>query len=121
LLFTYTADRKMPLTRMTLEERVQCVRLYSVYEKPSHVAIAWRNQFGTEAPTKKTIMAINKKFNETGSVADLSRSGRPKSSTSSKNATLVQNAIRSNPTKTLRAIAQDLGINKTSVHRIKRG
>jgi len=111
----------MPLTRMSLENRIQIIRLASVYEKPSHFRSAWKKKFGTDPPSLKTIAAINKKFNETGSVADLNRSGRPKSSRTPDKIARVEEAIKRDPTKSLRALSQDLGINRASVHRIKMG
>lgn len=111
----------MPLTRLTLDERIRLVRLFSLYEKSSTIQKVWANQFGTDPPSRKTIAALNKKFDETGSVADLTRSGRPKSSRTEEKIALVQSAIRDDPTKSIRILSNELGLNKASVHRIKQG
>jgi len=110
-----------PLTRLTLEERIRLVRFSSLYEKASTIQKAWVKEFGTAPPSRKTITALNKKFDETGSVADLTRSGRPKTSRTEETIALVQNAIRDDPTKSIRILSNELGLNKASVHRIKQG
>lgn len=107
-------------TKLTLKERIECVRLYSLHEQPRKVQLAWQQKFGTTPPSCKTIVAINKKFDATGSVADLLRTGRPKTSFTPTNMALVENAIKNDPAKTLRKLATDLGMKKTSVQRIKR-
>ena len=111
----------MPLTRLTLEERIRCVRFYSMYDKASSIQKAWRKEFGTDPPSRKTIAALNKKFDETGSVADLSRSGRPKTSRTEATVALVQEALAKDPTKSIRSLSSELGVNKAAVHRIKQG
>jgi hypothetical protein len=108
--------------KLTVEDKVRCVRLYSKYdEKPSVVQRVWRKELGTEPPSTKTIIAVNKKFDATGNVADRSRTGRPKTSHTPDKMILVEDILKRCPTKSIRAIAQDIGIAKASVHRMKKG
>jgi transposase len=92
-----------------------------MYEKATHIQKAWKKEFGTDPPSRKTIAALNKKFDETGSVADLSRSGRPKSSRTEEKVALVQAALKKDPSRSIRSLSTELGVNKAAVHRIKQG
>lgn len=92
---------------MTLEQRILCVRLYSAYKKPQDIKRAWREKFGKDAPSTKAILAINKKFDSTGSVlTNMSGKGRPKTSTTSENVALVEAAIRLDPKKSVRGTSK---------------
>ncbi len=110
-----------PPTRLTLEERIRLVRYFSMYEKSSHIQKAWKKETGSDPPSRKTIAALNKKFDETGSVADLVRTGRPKTSRKDENVALVEAAIKQDPTKSIRLLSNELGLNKAAIHRIKQG
>lgn len=109
------------MTRMSLDHRIQIVRLSSIHQKYCRFRDVWKQKFGFEPPSRKTVAAINKKFNETGSVLDMKKTGRPKSSRAPENVRLVEEAIRKDPTKSLRALSQDLDINRATIHRIKQG
>ena len=61
----------MANARLTLEQRVRCVRLFSLTNNVSEVQRRMRTEFGVEPPTRITIVGINNKFNSTGSVLDV--------------------------------------------------
>ena len=61
----------------TIEERVAMVRLFSKYENAHEVQRQWKHHFNTSPPALATITAVNQRFNKTGSVEDLPRTGRP--------------------------------------------
>ena len=55
------------------------VRLFSKFENAHEVQRRWEHHFDTAFPALSTISAVNQRFDETGSVEDLARSGRPAS------------------------------------------
>ena len=61
----------------TIEERVATVRFFSKYENTHEVQRQWKHHFNTSPPVLSTITAVNQRFNKTGSVEDLARTGRP--------------------------------------------
>ena len=71
-----------------------------------------------EQPTRHTLANLNKKFEQTGSVVDLPRSGRPKSVTNKRNLQAVADAMGVNPKKSMRTVSKEIGISKSSMLRI---
>ena len=67
-------------TRRSLEEKIQIIILYSKFENYGEVQRQWKNYFNSEPPAKSTIRDLFDRFQQTGSVADLPRSGRPSTS-----------------------------------------
>ena len=61
----------------TIEERVVMVRLFSKYENVHELKRQWKHHFNMSLPALSTITAANQRFNKTGSVEDLPRTGRP--------------------------------------------
>ncbi len=119
------AKRKSKLlrepSRLSLEDRIKCIRMCSRYSSYADAQKAWRQTFNTEPPCTKTFSMLDKKFQKTGSVADLTRSGRPKTTRTEAVIARVEEAVTKDPSKSIRALAKDLGINQASVHRIKKG
>ena len=52
------------------------VRLFSKYENALEVQRQWKHHFNMSSPTLAMITAVNQRFNKTGSVEDLPRTGR---------------------------------------------
>ncbi|CAF4924080.1 unnamed protein product, partial [Rotaria sp. Silwood2] len=71
-----------------------------------------------EIPARQTIYRLATKFDETGSVEDAPRSGRPTSITTEENMQLVSESYTLNPQKSQRHAAHDLDISRSSVRRI---
>jgi hypothetical protein len=65
------------LTRRTTEEKVAMVRLFSKFENAHEVHRQWKYHFDTTPPDIHTILSVNRKFDETGTIEDLPRSDRP--------------------------------------------
>ena len=55
----------------TIEERVAMMRIFSKYENEHELQRQWKHHFNTSPPAFATIMAVNQRFNKTGSVEDL--------------------------------------------------
>ena len=60
----------------TTEETVAIVRHFSKFENAHEVQGRWGSHFGATPPALSTISTVNQKFDETGSVEALVRSGR---------------------------------------------
>lgn len=108
-------------SRLSLEDRIKCIRMCSRYSSYADAQKAWRQTYNSEPPCTKTFSTLDKKFQKTGSVADLTRSGRPKTTRTEAVIARVEEAVTKDPSKSIRALAKDLGINQASVHRIKKG
>lgn len=110
-----------PAARLSLGDRIKCIRMCSRYASYVDAQKAWKGHYGTEPPCRKTMSHLDKKFEKTGSVADLNRSGRPKTTRTEAVIAKVEAAIRKDPNKSIRVLSRELGITQASVHRIKKG
>ena len=73
--------------------------------------------FSTDPPTRLTIYQIRDEFEETGSVSDAPRSGRPTMCTK-ENVDTVSEAYARSPQKSLRRGSAEMGIKRTSLRKI---
>jgi len=115
------AEKLVPTSRFGLKDRIWCIRSASQFTSIPEMQKAWRAKFNTEPPSRKTILNLNKKFNKTGNVADLVRTGRPKTVRTEEKVAQVEAAFAQDPSKSIRTVAHELGISKGVVHRIKTG
>ena len=75
------------------------------------VNAAFRNEFpDVPIPTRQTMYQLARKFDETGSIEDASRSGRPRTVSTEENSELVLETFRLNPQLTQRRASNELGI-----------
>lgn len=65
-------------TKLAIEERIRLVKLHAKFENSEEVRRQWKNFYSTDPPSANTIRDIVRKFDETGSVYDRERSGRPR-------------------------------------------
>ena len=63
--------------KLTLEERKFILKRYWKTENAQDVIRDWNHYFNTDPPTGLAIYKLRDKFDDTGSVADAPRSGRP--------------------------------------------
>ena len=103
-------------------ERKWLLKCYWEVENVVEVERRWRVEFGTPPPTRLTITKIRDKFEVDGTVQDLlkGRWGRKRSSTDNKSANAVMQVFARSPKKSLRQCSREIGIEKSSVHRILR-
>lgn len=101
--------------KLTLDERKFVLKMYWKYENAQRVIAMWNDTFSTPAPTRLTIYKIRDKFEETGSVLDAARSGRPVSVTTEDNQYLVAQALQMSPNKSTRRCSLELGIPRGSL------
>uniref|UniRef100_A0A1B6HJY8 DUF4817 domain-containing protein n=1 Tax=Homalodisca liturata TaxID=320908 RepID=A0A1B6HJY8_9HEMI len=69
-------------------------------------------------PSRQGIRKLNGRFEETGSVAELSRSGRPVSVTKEEN--VVAQCFVHSPTKSQRKASKECGLPRTSLQRMQK-
>ena len=101
----------------TLEERKFILKRYWKTENAHYVIREWHQYFDTDPPTRLAIYQLRDKFNETGSIVDAPRSGRPSVCTE-ENLTTVAEAYARSPKKSLRRGSAEIGIKRTSLHKI---
>ena len=103
--------------KLTLKKRKFILKRYWKTENAQDAIRDWNHYFNTDPPTCLTIYILRDKFDETGSVADATRSGRPSVCTEQNLATVAEAYGRS-PKKSLRRARAEIGIKRTSLHKI---
>ena len=105
--------------RLSEESKKFIVTQYRVYNSYTSLSRKYRTQFKTKkVPDHKTVKAIIDKFEKTGSIEDLPRSGRPKSSTTEDKIEEVRELIENNLSVSIRRVHLSTGISVESVHHI---
>ena len=80
---------------------------------------ALREYFGrNNRPNETTIGRLVRKFEATGSVADLRKGGRPKSVRTPEKIAAVKQSVKDDPKQSTTRRSLELGISRTSLHRI---
>ena len=83
------------------------------------VNLAFKHEFpADEIPARQTIYRLAKKFDETGSVEDVPRSGRPTSINTEENMERVSESFLLSPITPQRSAVRDLHISRSSLQRI---
>ncbi|KAJ4432738.1 hypothetical protein ANN_21376 [Periplaneta americana] len=98
------------------------LKCYWKVENVFEVQRRWRVEFGTQPPTRLTITRIRDKFEVDGTVQDMlkGRCGRKRSSTDNESVDAVMQTFAQSPKKSMRQCSHEIGISKSSVHRILR-
>jgi transposase len=99
--------------KLTKDQRVFLLQTWwKTNKKSQEVNAAFTEKFlGRQA-----IYNRNTRFEETGSVADLPRSGRPRSARSKENLQTVVQAFVQSPSKSIRRASRELEISRSSLH-----
>ena len=97
----------------TPQEKAQCVWWYVESKSPVTVQRQFRRQYERDPPSKSCIMRWVKNFQETGSVKDLPRSGRP--GVSQQTVEKVQVAFQRSPQKSIRRASRELHVPKSTI------
>lgn len=101
-------------TRRPLEKRIKIVLLYAEFHCYEEVRRQWPSFFHSSPPTIETIKAMFDRFEQTGSVADLPRSGRPATSTTSERFEQARILVTTDPTTSVSRGATSLEMPRTS-------
>ena len=103
--------------KLTLEEHKFILKRYWKTENAQDVIRDWNHYFNTDPPTRLAIYKLRDKFDDTGSVVDAPRSGRPSVCTEQNLATVAE-AYGKSPKKSLRRASAEIGIKRTSQRKI---
>ena len=105
--------------RLTKKQRIAAVKIY--YECSGNGAEGSRRlskQFDIPAPQGRNITNLVKKFEESGSIADAPRSGRPSTATTEEKDDGMIKALTRSPQKSSRRFVSELHISQRSVLRL---
>lgn len=107
-------------SKLPIRERVFILQQWWLHDHNyEDVEESFVQHFPNSRPlSRQAIYNLNKRFEITGSVADLPRSGRPKSVTTEENLETVAQSLVQSPTKSTRRASSELGISRTSVRRM---
>uniref|UniRef100_A0A1B6L4Y9 DUF4817 domain-containing protein n=1 Tax=Graphocephala atropunctata TaxID=36148 RepID=A0A1B6L4Y9_9HEMI len=108
--------------KLTTEQRVFVLQTWWKHDHNySDVCDLFVERFpNIEPPSRQCIRKLNLRFEQTGSVAELSRSGRPRSVTSEENLNVIAQCFVQSPTKSQRKASNEYGIARTSLRRIQK-
>ena len=102
--------------RLTQAMRCTIAVWQEAFKSVTEIQHLFNREFGINTtPTRRTIYAINQKCMATGSVADLQRSGRPKSGRSEESIQVVEEAYALSQGKSIRRAAAELDISRSSI------
>lgn len=102
----------------SIEEKVNCVLWLAELKSTIAVQRKFRIEYNKKAPHRNTIVKWMKKFKETGSVHDKPRSGRP--CVSDESVASIEESFTASPRKSVRRASLELGLPKSTVHKILR-
>lgn len=110
------------MVELTEKERIEILMILGYGDRRrtfEEVCRIFNQQYPNRSPiVKSTVCKILKKFNATGNVKDIQKSGRPKTQTSSDKALDILLSIEENPHLATRTVALDHGTSHMSVQRI---
>ena len=108
--------------KLSFDERKLLMKCYWKVENVVEVQRRWRVKFGTLPPTRVAITRIRGKFQVDGTVQDVlkGRCGRKRSSTDNESVDVVMQVFARPQKKPLRQRSREIGIEKSSIHRILR-
>lgn len=105
--------------KLTLVQRKDIVKYFYEFKSLIVVRRKFRLKYGiANVPSAKAIKAVVQRFEDTCSVQDRARSGRPKVARSAENIALVEESIVQTPTKSVRRLSSDTGLSRESVRLI---
>lgn len=102
----------------TSQQKARCVMWFYETKSPKVVQRRFLTHFGRPTPDVKTIKKWYDKFNESGSVGDRPRPGRPK--VNDNIIEEVRQAYERSPCKSVRKASSELDIPKSTMHKILR-
>ncbi|CAF2853333.1 unnamed protein product [Rotaria sp. Silwood2] len=104
--------------RLSTSERIEIVKWYAMYQNAGEVAHQFQQCYDRTPPTRKNILNLIQKFEETESVEDKPRSGRPRSVSTDENKERVRAAFEESPGTSLRRALSELNLSKSSLQRM---
>lgn len=108
------------MAQYPVAEMVDMVFCYGACQQNLHATVtAYAGRYPDRRhPSIRTLSKIMLRFRETGTVNQRQRTGRPRDATDDETSTFTLAAVSVNPHTSSRALAQELGVGKTSILRI---
>ena len=103
---------------MTDKQRKWILKQYWKTENSERVKEQWVKTFATPPPTRLTIYRLRDKFEQTGSIHNAPKSGRPITVTTQENELEVAQAFTQSPQKSKHRASSELGIERRSLGRL---
>lgn len=100
------------------EQRKWILKQYWKCKNAEQVRTLWQEAFNTPPPSRQAIYRIRNKFESSGSVINLPKSGRPKTSMTEENEIRVALTFVNSPRKSTRCASMELSIPRTSLRRL---
>lgn len=105
-------------SRLSKLERIEIVKWYAVHQNAAEVARQFQDHYNRTPPARDSILDLVRKFDETGSVEDQSRSGRPRSVSTDENRERIRVAFEESPGTSTRRASLELNLARTSLRRM---
>lgn len=108
------------MERYTIQQRIDFIEFYIQNSRSmTNTLRKIRAKYGRNfVISKNTVQNCVDKFYSTGSVHDLPRSGHPRTARSIENISVVSESVTENPRTSIRHRAQEIGLSRSSLHRI---
>lgn len=108
------------MERYTLQQRIEIVKIHYKYGANfAETVRSVRRVFGRyESPSRRAIVKLITKFEQNGQVTNVKLPVRTRSARSAENIAAVAESVAENPGLSIPRRSQQLGISKTSLHRI---
>lgn len=103
--------------RKSLQQRIFCVKKFYELSNVNSVCRNYTEEYG-DSIRWHTVKEIVNKFEETGSVADMPKTGRPPSVNTEQNQLIINEVLTQQPRNSLRNLSKELDIAFASVQRI---
>jgi hypothetical protein len=103
---------------LTNDQRKWILKQYWKTENAEKVRQKWAKEFDTPPTIRQAIYRIRDKFDETGSICNAPKSGRPVCVTTQENEMLVSQAFTKSPQKSKQRASIELGISRRSLSRL---
>jgi hypothetical protein len=100
----------------TVQRKVQCVLWLAKFEFLTQVRREYRRVFNEEPPHENSIRRWDRQLKDAGSLLDKQRPGRP--SVSDESVENIRNSFIRSPKKSVCKCSRELGLSKTTVHRV---
>jgi len=105
-------------SRLSTAERIEIVKWYAIHQNAAEVARQFQNHYDRTPRARNNILSLVRKFDETGSVEDESRSGRPRSVSTDENRERIRDAFEESPETSTRRASLELNLSRTSLRRM---
>jgi hypothetical protein len=108
----------MARRQLSVNEKTWIVKQMYQLQYPINAQRFWSREINNNPPDRKTITSLMKKFEQTGSVINISSPGRPVSVTGETTQNEVTSILEENPQTSIRQVSSQLDISRSSIRRV---